>query len=136
MMSCSRLLSIYACLNQGGIIISIYDISLLQFLFCKKAVNLKERVAAIALLLQKNGNSLNGWLQLDLRINSIPLEIGMNARACLKETVPLKILEHCKWPSKIMVVPIKCMAASVPFHEIKKLCTLKKNCSLRLITVT
>ena len=73
---------------------------------------------------------------MDLRINSIPLKIGMNARACLKETVPLKILDHCKWPPKIMVVPLKCMAASVPFHEIKKLCTPKKNCSLRLITVT
>ena len=28
-------------LNQGGMIISIYDISLLQFLFCKITVNLK-----------------------------------------------------------------------------------------------
>ena len=73
---------------------------------------------------------------MDLRINSIPLKIGMNARACLKETVPLKILDHCKWPPKIMVVPLKCMAASAPFNEIKKLCTPKKNCSLRLITVT
>ena len=33
--------------NQGGIIISNYDISLLQLLFCKGTVNSKECVAAI-----------------------------------------------------------------------------------------
>ena len=33
--------------NQGGIIISIYDISLLQFLTCKNTINLKECVAEI-----------------------------------------------------------------------------------------
>ena len=27
-------------------------------------------------------------------------------------TVPLKILDHCKWLSEIMTVPLKCMAAS------------------------
>ena len=36
--------------NQGGIIISIYDIFMLQFLFSKNLVNLKEWVAAITLL--------------------------------------------------------------------------------------
>ena len=36
--------------NQGCIKFIIYDISLLQFLFCKSATNLKECVAAIALL--------------------------------------------------------------------------------------
>ena len=37
--------------NQGGIIISNYDISLLlQYLFFKKIMNLKERVAAIVIL--------------------------------------------------------------------------------------
>ena len=36
--------------NQGGIIISIYDISLLQFLTCKNTINLKECVAEIAFL--------------------------------------------------------------------------------------
>ena len=35
--------------NQGGIIIGIYDISLLQFLFCKNPVSLKEWVTAITL---------------------------------------------------------------------------------------
>ena len=35
--------------NQGGIIISI-STSMLQFLFCKNTVNLKEWVAAVALL--------------------------------------------------------------------------------------
>ena len=36
--------------KQGGIIISIYDISFLQFPFCKNTVYLKEWVATIALL--------------------------------------------------------------------------------------
>ena len=36
--------------NQGGFIINNYDISLLQFLFCKNTVNLKEWVAPLALL--------------------------------------------------------------------------------------
>ena len=37
--------------NQGGIVIGIYDIFLLQFLLCKNAaVSLKEWVAAITLL--------------------------------------------------------------------------------------
>ena len=34
-----------------------------------------------------------------------------------RNTVPLKILDHCKWPPKIMVVPLKCMAASVPLKQ-------------------
>ena len=29
-----------------------------------------------------------------------------------RKRVPLKILDHCKWPSEIMTVPWKCMAAS------------------------
>ena len=33
--------------NQVGIIISNYDISLLQFLFCQNTVNLKECVSSI-----------------------------------------------------------------------------------------
>ena len=43
---------------------------------------------------------------------------GMTASACLKETVPLKILDYCKWPPEIMTVPLKCMAAaSVTFRS-------------------
>ena len=38
----------------------------------------------------------------------------MTKSACLKETAPLKILDHCKWSPKMMVVPLKYMAASVP----------------------
>ena len=30
--------------------------------------------------------------------------------ACLKEN--LKILDHCKWPPEIIMVPLKCMAVS------------------------
>ena len=51
--------------KQGGIIISNFDISLLQFLFCKNTVNLKECVTAFALLFYY---SSKGWLQLELWI--------------------------------------------------------------------
>ena len=62
---------------------SNYDISLLQFLFCKTTVNLKECLAAFALLFCY---SSKGRLQLELGINSIPLKKGMTASACFKET--------------------------------------------------
>ena len=51
---------------------------------CKSTVNLKECVAAIALLQLKNGHSSNGWLQLRLQINSISFKKGMTA--CFTET--------------------------------------------------
>ena len=38
----------------------------------------------------------------------------MTTSACFKETVLLKILDHCKRPPEIMTVPLKCMAASAP----------------------
>ena len=64
--------------NQGGIIISNYDISLLQLLFCKDILNLKECVVAIVLLKQKEGHSSNRWLQLELQINLIPFKYQSN----------------------------------------------------------
>ena len=36
----------------------------------------------------------------------------MTPSACLKNTVPSKILEHCKWPPEIMMVTLKSMTAS------------------------
>ena len=39
---------------------------------------------------------------------------GMTASACLKDTVPLKILDHGRWPPEKMMVQLKCMAASAP----------------------
>ena len=38
----------------------------------------------------------------------------VTASACLKETVPLKTLDHCKWPPEKMMVQLKYMAASAP----------------------
>ena len=49
MSSYNRLLSICACL-KSRMYQNYYDITLLQFLFCKSAGNLKECVAAITLL--------------------------------------------------------------------------------------
>ena len=64
----------------------------------------------IALLLYKKGQSLNGWLQLKLRIYSIPLEKGTES-VCFKETKYSS--DHCKkWLPEVMTVPLKCMAAS------------------------
>ena len=37
------------------------------------------------------------------------LEKGMTASACLKETVPLKVLDHCKWSPEKMMVQLKCI---------------------------
>ena len=81
--------------NQGGIIISNYDISLLQLFLCQDIGNLKECVAAIVLLWLKKGHLSNGILQLELRINSIPYKYlsntlytqFMSASALLKYTV-------------------------------------------------
>ena len=42
----------------------------------KKAVSLKEWLAAITLLQFKKGHLSNGWLQLELQINSISLKKG------------------------------------------------------------
>ena len=49
MSSYNRLLSIHACL-KSRMYQNYYDITLLQFLFCKSTGNLKECVAAITLL--------------------------------------------------------------------------------------
>ena len=57
---------------------------------------------------------MDGWLQLGLRNNSIPLKKGMTTSACFKETLLLKIPDHCKRPPEIMTVPLKCMDASAP----------------------
>ena len=105
---------IYA-LNQGGTIISNYDTSLLQFLFCKNTIKLREFLAAFALLLCY---SSNGWLQLELRINAISLKKWMTAK-CLfqRNTVSLKILGHCKTPPEIIMVPLKYIAASAPLKK-------------------
>ena len=87
--------------NQGGIIISIYDISLIQFLFCKNTINLKECVAAIALLLYKKHHSWKKWLHLKLWINSIPFKKRWLQVLAQRITVTWKLLDRCKWPSEI-----------------------------------
>ena len=49
------------------------------------------------------------------RINSIPLKIEAITK-CLfqRKTVPLKMQNHCKWPPKIMMLPLKYIVASAP----------------------
>ena len=43
----------------------------------------------------------------------MPMKKGMTASSCLKETqYPSKILDHCKWPPEIMMVPLNYKAAS------------------------
>ena len=62
----------------------------------------------------EKGNSLNGWLQLDLWINSIPMKKGMTESACLKEHNTIENTRLLQVASWIMVVPLKCMAATAP----------------------
>ena len=38
---------------------------------------------------------------------TIPMKKGMTASASLKETVPLKILDHCKRPPEKMMVRLQ-----------------------------
>ena len=45
------------------------------------------------------------------------MKIGMSASLFKRNTVPLKILDHCKWPPEKMIVQIKCMAASAPLKQ-------------------
>ena len=59
------------------------------------------------------GHSLNGWLQLKLPINSIPLKKRDGYKYLFQRyTVPFKKLDHCKWPTEL--IPLKFMAASAP----------------------
>ena len=83
----------------------------------------------VVITLTEKSHSSNGWLQLELRINSIPLKKGMTTSACFKETsVLLKILDHCKRPPEKMTVVLKCMAASASLKEQyalnKKICQI------------
>ena len=96
---------------KGVFIISNYDIFLLQLLFCKNKANLKECVAAIALLLYKKVHSSIRWLNTSEKSDDCK---------CLSQrnTVPLKILDHSKWPPEIMMVRHKCMAESTPLKYI------------------
>ena len=143
--------------NQAGIIISIYDISLIQFLFCKNTINLKECVAAIALLLYKKHHSWKKWLHLKLWINSIPFKKRWLQVLAQRITVTWKLLDRCKWPSEIgnwNICQIYCiysihgcrypsekyhihwrMVGRNYFHETKKYSTLRKTVSSRLNAV-
>ena len=56
----------------------------------------------------------------------------MTASACLKEAVPLKILDHCKWPPEIMVVPLKCMAANASLKQKSAVTAISTNLFLAL----
>ena len=102
----NRLLSVCTYLKPGGIMISNYDISLPQFLFCKNTVNLKECVVAFALLFCY---SSNGWLQLELRINSIPLQkVLFSKKGRTRENT--KSLQKASWndDDTIQIYGCKC----------------------------
>ena len=79
-------------------------------------------MAANVVVIYNRFLSIYAWLQLELLINSIDLKKEMTASVCFKETdttsnllaEPLKILDHCKRPPEIMMIPLKCIAASAP----------------------
>ena len=56
------------------------------------------------------------WMTATGLANSLNTFENRNNCKCLfkRNRVPLKILDHCKWSPKIMVVALKCMAVSVP----------------------
>ena len=134
MMSDDRLLSIYVCLeprrNHNQYQYLLATISVLQ-----KHSKFERMSCCNYSFIIKKGNSSNGWLQLNLQINSIPMKKGMTASALLKRnTVPLKILDHCKSPPDIMMAPLKCMAVSA---FLKHESALNRNiCQVRLIYAT
>ena len=91
--------------NQGCIKIIIYDIFLLQFLFCKTQQILKNAWIQCSFMIKK-GLSSYGWLQLE-------------SWTCFEKRDDYKCLfqrntQHCKWRPETMTVPLKCMAASAP----------------------
>ena len=51
---------------------------------------------------------------LAIRLNTF----GKRDEAC-RYTLPLKILDHCNGPPEIMMLPLKCMAASAPLETIR-----------------
>ena len=101
-----------------------------------KTVNLKECVAAVTLIIEKS-NSSNGWLQLDLRINSITLKKGMTASACLKETQSLEntcLLQMTSWNNDgtTQMYGSKC-SFEITIHLNVGISPLKKSCVIYLI---
>ena len=113
---CRHITDFFQCIHvwkQEGIIISIIiSMPLLQFLFCK--INLKEWVAAITLFQEKKFiHRVHGWnwtCELTLYLWKKD-----NCKCLFKRnTVPMKILDHCKWPPETMMVQLKCMAAISP----------------------
>ena len=97
--------------NQGGFIINNYDISLLQFLFCKNTVNLKEWVAPLALLFCYSSMDGCNW---NCELSQYFWKRDDCKCLFQRNTVLLKTVGHCKRPSEIMMVLHKCMAASSP----------------------
>ena len=69
--------------NRLLLIFSNYDFSLLSIPVLQKYSKFERMFGCICSLFCY---SSNGWLQLELRINSIPLKKGMTPSACFKET--------------------------------------------------
>ena len=69
--------------NQGCIKIVIYDISLLQFLFCKNTANFKECVDAVLFYNKKGAYHRMDGCNWNCEL---ALKKGMTASACFKET--------------------------------------------------
>ena len=99
--------------NQGGIIIGVYDISLLQFLFWNKFE--RRRGCNFSFIIEK-GSFIKWMTELKLEINSVPLKKGMTA-LLQRNKVPLKILDHCKWPPEIMTVTLKMYGCKWSFEK-------------------
>ena len=115
--------------NQGGIIINNYDISMLQLLFCKNIVHLKECMAKIFFVY--NRKKVNQWMG-GCNWNCKLTQYLSNICQYMHCIYPI---HGCKCSSKKYRVHWRMDGRSY-FREIKKQCTLKKSCSLQLTAVT
>ena len=95
--------------NQGSFIISNCDMSLLQFLFCKNTVNLKECVTFALLFYDR----LNRRLQLELQTQYLWKKEGLQVLVSkkLNTFVNTRSLQKAFWK---MMISLKCMVASTP----------------------
>ena len=80
--------------NQGCIKIVIYDISLLQFLFCKNTVNFRECVDAVHFYNKKGAYHRMDGCNWNCEL---ALKKGMTASACFKETQYTISLQVASW---------------------------------------
>ena len=115
--------------KQRGIIISIYDMFLIQFLFCKNTISLKEWAAAMDNTLE-NTRSLQwtSWNNdVTSQIYSCKCSFGNNTQQKYNQIHCIHAIYGCKCFSKKYRIHINWEIVGCNyFREIKQHCALKK----------